>query len=196
MFTSIQLSRMTAGNTCDFGLCEADTVGGKHIPAAIALNVTPQNGYTNHYICRPHLIGLIETIFDDPEYGPIAMEIFKGKSLDKAWTYAQYESEQKAIEEARRAEEEATALPVEKQTYPCRKCGKLIKNPAARDIHEIHCSKGVPTDEEVGKDYLPDLKTLSGGEIEAEVKVETGDLETPADFKGTFGDKETEGPGY
>lgn len=173
MFAPIQLHRSVMGQTCEYGMCDPHGPGAQNLPATVALNVTPANGYTNHYICDGHLVALIETIFDDPEYGPIARKIAKDKIAEYAEADALAASRAEAIA---LAEEVAAALPVEATTYPCSKCGKPLKNPSARKIHEKFC-KGTPTDEDV-------------------IHVETKDLQAPADFKEAYDDKGTEGCGY
>jgi hypothetical protein len=116
----------------------------------VALNVTPANGYTNHYICDGHLVALIETIFDDPEYGPIARKIARAKIAEyaEADALAANRAEAMAL-----AEEVAAAIPVEAATYPCSKCGKPLKNPSARKIHEKFCKGN--TAEGADIDYVP-----------------------------------------
>ena len=173
MFSPIQLHRSVMGQTCEYGMCDPHGPGAQNLPATVALNVTPANGYTNHYICDGHLVALIETIFDDPEYGPIARKIAKEKIAEYAEADAL--AEEKELEVLKSAMEEVSEI-APKVMYPCSKCGKPLMNPSARKIHEKFC-KGTLTDEDV-------------------VHVETKDLQTPADFKEAYGDKGTEGCGY
>ncbi len=170
MFNPIKIHRSVMGQSCEYGSCEIGTQHGSNMPAAVAFNTTPSNGFTNHYICHNHMVALIETIFDDPEYGPIARKMGRDKLIEYADVDQKAESDLAALieEEAR-----ATAAPPEKKTYPCYKCGKLLKNPAARSIHEQHCHVvvGAPITEESG------------------IFFKTGDRQSPADFKEAYGDK-------
>jgi hypothetical protein len=162
MFNPIKIHRSVMGQSCEYSSCEIGTQHGSNMPASVAFNTTPSNGFTNHYICHNHMVALIETIFDDPEYGPIARKIGVGKIAEyaKADALAEARAEAVAIAEA-----EAAAAPKEPTRYPCSKCGKPLKNPAARSIHEQHCK------------VLP-------------VGIADGNLAAPADFKEAYGDKD------
>ncbi len=139
MFVPIKIHRKTMGITCDFGLCEPEGPGAQNLPACCALNVNPDNGRTNVYICKGHMVGLIEAIFDDDEFGPIARKIAKEKIAEYAEADALAEEEAIAAEETAKEAELAAKEPT---VYLCSKCGKPLKNPSARRIHEIHC-KGI-----------------------------------------------------